>query len=124
MSDHPETRSDTERELLDLYEKADPGTKAAFAAAIKGGKLNITEVLSMLSNIMNDPNVESIIESMKKLFGDGRNRNSETMQQLLAFTIFYSSSIYAMLLCFLYWKWHNDANAEQPEDADAPADTE
>ena len=77
-----------------------------------------------VSSIMNDPNVESIIESMKKLFGDGRNRNSETMQQLLAFTIFYSSSIYAMLLCFLYWKWHNDANAEQPEDADAPADTE
>ena len=124
MSEHAETRSDAEKELLDLYEKADPDTRAAFAAAIKGGKLNVTEALSTLSDIVNDPNVASIIENMKKLFGDGKNRNSETMQQLLAFTIFYSSSIYAMLLCFLYWKWHNDANAVLPEEADAADDTE
>lgn len=78
----------------------------------------------MLSDIVNDPNVSALIENMKKLFGDGRNRNGETMQQLLAFTIFYSSSIYAMLLCFLYWKRNNDANGERPEDADAPEDTE
>ena len=124
MSDHAETRSEAEKELMDLYEKAGPDTRAAFAAAIKGGKLNVTEILSMLSNIMNDPNVESVIESMKKLFGDGKNRNNETLQQLLAFTIFYSSSIYAMLLCFFYWKLHNDANAELPEEAGEPEDTE
>lgn len=124
MSDRPDTRSDKDKEMLDLYKKVDPDTLKEFAAALKEGKFSLADIMSMASDVMNDPNVSALFQSMKKVFGSGRNKNSETTQQLLAFTFFYSSSIYAMLLCFFYWKWNNSEKAGQPEDADAPADTE
>lgn len=118
MSKRPETRSDEEKEFLDLYMKADPDTQKAFVAALKGEKLNAADVMSMLSGIMNDPNVSALFQSMKKMFGNGNKTNGDKVQQLLAFTFFYSSSIYALLLGFLYWNWNNDEKAEQPEESD------
>lgn len=120
MSEHRKTSSDADKELLDLYRKADPETQEAFIAAIKGEKLNVADIMAKVSDIMSDPNVAALFESMKKLFGSGKKANSEIMQQLLAFTIFYSSSIYALLLCFMYWNRLNEQKTEQPEEPDDP----
>lgn len=118
MSDHPETRSASDQELLELFQKADPAAQRAFMEALKGEKPSATDILSMLSGVITDPNVSALIQNLKKAFSSSKQTGSDDMRSLLAFTFFYSSSIYALLLCFFYWKQNNEEKVEQLEEPD------
>jgi len=71
----------------------------------------------MLSGIMSDPNVSALFQSMKKAFGGRKQTDSDELRSLLAFTLFYSSSIYALLLCFYYRKRNSEGGVEQFEES-------
>ena len=56
--------------------------------------------------------------SNKKVCDDKQNNDKEVSIPLLAFTFFYSISIFTILLSFYFWQWNKDINAAKDSFSD------
>ena len=136
----PETLSDSEKELLALYRSASAGSKKAVMFVLKGERQLLPKLKSMLAGLMknlgengenpfakmmgggeNGANpvpgmiggLMSMMGSLVGKMGGGENPDKQVSGSLLAFTYFYSVSIYILLLSFYFWQWRTDIKPEK-----------
>ena len=127
--------------LLLKGEKLDPDFIAALPELIKGIDLsellssakdfllgaNIGELLGYVNNFVDLKKIGGSIGQLKSQFGNNKQPTpegdaaadacipqggKEISTPLLAFTYFYSSSIYILLLSFYFWLWRTDIKPE------------
>ena len=137
--DAPVSLTAEEKELLELYKTASAGSRKAALFVLKSERQLIQKLMSALAGMMkkceNGENpfanmmsgsgdnpisgmmggLKSIIGGIVGKVGDGENQDKQVSGSLLAFTYFYSVSIYILLLSFYFWQWRTDIKPEKQD---------
>ena len=103
----------TDAELLDLYSAADADTKKAFVALLKGENPQPKDLMTMITDMIGSENVEGLIKNIFSMLSPLKRDKKAGAGSLLAFTYFYSMSIYILLLSFYFWQIRTDIKPEK-----------
>ena len=74
--------------------------------------------MAAMKSMLGSETGKALMGGLKGMFGGGQQDNNERYGRsisvpLLAFTFFYSVSIYILLLSFYFWLWRKDIKPEK-----------